>query len=809
MNKLYLYLTLNFCVIFFASPVLFAQQLAQGELSGTVQGPAQEPLANVSVYLLTATAKAVIKTGVTDEQGNYVLKNVPNGDFLVQASSVGYEAATSAPLHVEGKPLRVALLTLSLQSQSIGTVNVEGRVPLVQQRDGKLILNVENSTLAAGNNALEVLQRAPGVSVDKDENLQLMGQAGVNVTIDGRQTFMSGEQLSAFLKAMNGDQIKSIEVSNVRSARDDAEGSVGTINIVLKKNKLEGFNGTFLASAAQGEHFRGNSSLSLNYKKNNTTVFGTYGFTRNKRQFDIDLQRTIASDADTRVFDQDASLVESNNTHNYKIGIEQRTSDRNTMLVQFSGDNDDERSVNSSLTNIGPRIGVLDSVLNTVSRSVTPFNRYSVNFNNEYRLDTLGGRLVLDLDWSAFRNNSDIDYRYETYNPAGALLYSPELERSGMPVNIDIYVGKLDFNKTLLGGKFEAGLKYSSVRSDNNLQFERFVNEQWEDYEGRPNHFVYTEQIAAGYADYGRAMGKFTMKVGVRGEYTLSDGNSITLSRQVKRDYLNLFPSANVGYTLNENNILSLSYARKISRPNYRKLNPFAYYIDKFTYMLGNPYLQPQYTDGISLNYTWMKMFNFTLGTDITNDAMVESMDQNEETGESWITQENLAKNVTTYLNINAPARIGKLWTMNNNLTTIYMHFKGPIAGEFADLGSVFFQGRSTNNFKINRAFTAELSVNYNSAFLYNVYKIHARWGTDIGVNYAFKDQRSSLKLAGTDIFRTQKNNVSTNFGRFDSRFQQYNDNRVIRLTYSYRFGNLKQQAKRTNTDSEEKSRAL
>src|SRR5690606_23838351 len=195
---------------------------------------------------------------------------------------------------------------------------------------------------------------------------------------------------------------------------------------------------------------------------------------------------------------------------------------------------------------------------------------------------------------------------------------------SSMPVDIDIYVSKLDYVKPFKKGKLEAGLKYSNVKSDNDLGFERFVGGQWEDYEGRPNHFVYTEQVSAGYVDYSTEFGKWTAKAGVRAEYTISDGHSITKDSRVKRDYLDFFPSANLGYNISPNHILTLSYARKISRPNYRFLNPFRYYIDKLTFQEGNPYVNPQYTHGFSLNYTLMQMFNFTLGTDITNDAMVD-----------------------------------------------------------------------------------------------------------------------------------------------------------------------------------------
>lgn len=777
-------------------------------IRGQVVNAENQAIPGASVYLLTSGSTVLLKTAVSDSLGSFFFNEPPKGSFVLSVSVVGYEKHNSAAFIVAQKSINLAPIVLQVASKSVGEVVVEGKVPLVQQRDGKLILNVENSTISAGNNALEIVKRAPGVSVDKDENLQLMGQSGMNVTIDGRQTFMSGEQLATFLKSMSGDQIKSVEVSTSRSAKDDAEGAVGTINIVMKKNRIEGFNGTFLASAGYGEHFRGNSSVSLNYKKNNTTVFGSYGYTDSKRQFDLDLQRLVASQTGDKHFNQQAVMVEANKTHNYRFGIAHKTSARNTMSLQFTGDNDAESSDNSSHTAIGAIKGQVDSILLTKTLSTAPFNRYSANFNNEFLLDTLGGKLTLDLDWSAFRNNSLINYAYTTNFANGSLVHPIERERSSMPVDIDIYVAKLDFTKNIAKGVLESGVKYSQVKSDNDLEFEQFVSDKWQEYAGRPNHFQYTEKIAAAYVDYGQTMGKFNMKLGLRGEYTVSDGNSITLNNRVERSYFDLFPSVNFGYTVNENHILSLSYARKISRPNYRFLNPFEYFIDKYTSQRGNAYLKPQYTNGVVLNYTVHKMFNISLGTDITKDAMLEGLGQDTLTGQAWITRDNLGKTLTSYLNINAPFQIAKFWTTNTNLTTIYMHFKGPIGDDKVDQGSVFFQGKNTHNLTLNKALSAELSINYHSPFIYNVYKIHGRWGTDVGVNYNFKDGRNSLKLAGTDIFKTHKNNVSTEFGEFNSSFRQYNDNRSIRLTYTYKFGNLKQRITKKDTDNEEKNRA-
>ncbi|MEJ5055325.1 outer membrane beta-barrel family protein [Sphingobacterium sp. MYb382] len=814
MIKIYLYIALTLTALFQALSSSAQQQKPQQQqqqtlvVKGKVLADDQKPQGNTAVYLMTAKTLAVIKTSVTNEQGEYIFTQVPTGDFIVQATAVGFETGRSVAFSVKAAAVQVEPILLKVQTQSIAAISVEARVPLIQQKDGKLVLNVENSTLAAGNTALDIIQRAPGVAVDKDDNLTLMGQQGVKITIDGRQTYMTGDQLASFLKTMDGNQIKSVEVSTSRSAKEDAEGAVGSINIVLKKNKLEGFTGSALASIAQGEKFRNNASVNFSYKKENTTVFGNYGYSSNPREIQLDIFRNVNSNTGVRNFDQESTIAQRGVGHSYKVGVEQKTSSRNTLLVQFTGDNNAERNHTYATTLIGKPGNMLDSILQSSSVSRSPFNRYSANLNNEFVINK-ASKLTFDFDWSAFRNRANTDYDYTTTFPDGSLVHAPEIEKSSMPSNIDIYAVKLDYEQTIGKSKLLFGGKYSRIKSDNDLQFDQFVNNQWQAYPGRSNHFAYTEQIAAGYADYSASFGKFSTKLGLRAEYTMSDGNSITLSNHVKRDYLDLFPSATVGYTANENNILSLSYARKVSRPNYRFLNPFEYFVDKFTSQRGNPYLNPQYTDGFALNYTLLKMFNFTLGTDITSDAIVESLGQNTETGQGWVTRDNLGKTVSSYLNINAPLRIGKIWSINNNLTSIHMNYKGPIAGSYLNVGSVFFQGRSAHNFRFSKAFSAEMSVNYNSPFMYNVYKMKSRWGADLGVNYNFKDERSSLKLAATDIFKTQKNKLSTNFDQYDMKVSQYNDNRAVRLTYSYKFGNLKQQVKRKNTDSDEKSRAL
>jgi hypothetical protein len=620
---------------------------------------------------------------------------------------------------------------------------------------------------------------------------------------------MTGEQLATFLKSMDGSQIKSIELSTNRSARDDAEGTAGIINITMKKNRLEGFNGTFVASAAQGEKFRANSSVNLNYKKNNSTIFGNYAYTDDGRLSTFDIERLIVNGTEQTAFDQSSKLINQDRTHNYKVGIEQKTSDRNVFMLQFSGNNNTDRMNNPSTTLMGRDFGSIDSLMQTNSLSLEKFNRYSFNANNEFSIDTTGKKLSMDIDYSFFKTNQDVNYDYHTYFPDMSYIYDPEYEQSLSDVDIRILATKADYVQPLWKGNIETGLKYSNVASDNSIDFEQLIADSWQNNAQRSNTFKYTEQIMAGYFDYSTQVKKIGIKVGLRGEYTLSDGVSPTENKQVKRDYFDLFPSASLSYNASENHIFALGYSRKVSRPNYRFLNPFEYYLDKRTSQRGNPYLNPQYTHGFTLNYTLYKMFNIALGHDLTRDAMVESMGQDQELKTTWVTRENLGRQNTSYINLTIPARIGTFWTMYNNLTGIYMHFKGPIAGYEISQGSAFLQGNSTSTFKINKAVSAELAMRYNSPFLYNVYKIDGRFNTDIGLTYNLSDNRSSLKLAVTDVFHSNHNNLSTDFEEFNSKIYQYHDSQTVRLTFNYKFGNLKQTIRRRDNTSDEKERAL
>lgn len=798
-------------LVLFILAFLSVAQAQQLTLSGKVLKENGDAVPNASVFLVTEPSRGIIKSAVTDENGVYKFFGFPKGSFRIQVTAVGFAAGESAPFTLDDTSFVVDDIILLDKTKEIETVEVKGQLPMIQNSKGKLVMNVENSSVAAGNNALEVLKRAPGVYVDKDDNITLMGNSGVNVTIDGRQTYMTGEQLATLLKSMSGDQIKSIELSTVRTAKDDAEGGGGLINITLKKNRLEGMNGNVTLSAGYGKKFRGNGGFNLNYRKNGTAFFSNYSYTDNKRLENIKILRVIPGGNSQTTFDQMADAMDRMKTHSYKFGVEQRTSKRNVLVAQFTGSNNNNDENNISDTKMGEHFGVVDSLLDSYNIAGDKFNRYSFNVNNEFTIDSTGKKLALDVDYSIFNRDGLSNYEYATKLNDMQLLRPIEYEQAITGKKINIFATKLDYTQPLWKGALEAGVKYSNVDTKNDISF-LLSNDKagnWIVDNGRTNSFNYTEEIMAGYLDFARDIKKWGFKIGLRGEYTISNGYSPTLDEAVKKNYFDLFPSASVSYSLNENHNFSLSYSRKVTRPNYNDLNPFETYIDKRTYIKGNSFLRPSYKDGFTLVYTLFKRFNVAVGFDYTNDAIVESIGQDSVLKTTWVLKENVGRQSTGYVNLTVPLRIGKVWTMYNNLTGIHLYFKGPVSGYYVDQGAFFVQGNSTNTFKLNSQLSAEVLVRGNTRFIFNMYEIQPRIATDLGLTYNFKDKVSSLKFGFTDVFHTDHNNVFTHFKEFDSKIYQYHDSQTFRLTFTRKFGNLKQSFRRIDNNSEEKERAM
>lgn len=430
----------------------------------------------------------------------------------------------------------------------------------------------------------------------------------------------------------------------------------------------------------------------------------------------------------------------------------------------------------------------LDSSITVAGRNSQRYRNGAYNFNLKTTLDTLGRELSFDADYSDYTGKSD-EFRDSYFRNFEG---NPPVEHINnlAPAKIEIMSAKLDythpFSKTL---KMEAGWKSSWVTTDNDFKFLTQINSNWISDKNRSNHFVYKENINAAYLNLNKEFKTTTLQVGLRGEQTLSTGNSITLDKVNKRNYLEFFPSVSVSQKLSKNHQVGASFSRRIDRPNYGNLNPFIFLLDKYTYEQGNPDLQPQYTQSAELSYTYKGSATASLGYSQTNDVMSEITEQNDETKETFVKQQNLNTQTVYSFNIYAPIPVNKWWRMNNNIQVFNLGVKAELLGSELESSQTVFQINTDNQLTITKTFGAEFSGRYMSPMQYGIFHIKTAPYINAGLKKSFKSNKLNLKLSMNDIFNTQRNQGSTTFSNMNFKFSNKWESQVANFSISYRFG--------------------
>ncbi len=793
----------------------FTTQAQENTSSFTVKGLIKDEslssLDYATVSLLNAKDSTVLSVAFADDDGLYQFKNVKKGSYMISASMTGYTDGKSDPFTIAENLTdfySVKDLILTKSSTSLNEVVITAQKPLIERRADMLVVNVENSTLAAGNNALDILERSPGISVDKDDNISLQGKQGTLILIDGKETHLSPSQLANLLRSTDGNTIQSLEIISNPSAKYDAKGTAGIINIKLKKNKQTGTNGTLSLSGGYGNAHKTSNSLSLNHKNGKVNLYGTYNYLNNEGNQDIGIYRLVGPETAFTSFDQLTKLNNQRSNNSARAGIDYQTSEKNTLGLQASMNMANNKNNNSNITNIGSYHSVLDSVLKGSTFSQNKFSSYSISVNNAYVIDTLGRKLSADVELSQFTDDRTANYGNYFFDAAGADLQSPIILRSSMPATIRIQTLKVDYTHPLnKDSKIEMGTKYAQVSSDNDMHYEKLISENWENMADRTNHFVYDERVAAAYLNYSLSFKKIGIQTGLRTEYTFSDGNSITLNKRVKRNYIDFFPNVSINYTASDNHQFGVSYSKRINRPYYGNLNPFTYFLDEYTSERGNPYLQPEYTQAFEMNYTLLQRFNFSGGLNLTRDAIVESMEQDDIKKTTTVFRDNFASSKTWFINANVPLTVTKFWKSNTNLNAFYLGFKSEDVNNPLQSGQFASQIYNNNTLTISPTLRAEATLNYQSPLTYSIYKIGQQWSVDAGLNKSFKNNKANIKLAVSDIFNTRTQNVSTRHANLNADINQKRETRVFRLTLSYNFGSTKIERRNTDDSSDEKKR--
>jgi hypothetical protein len=782
-----------FLVALLLGNVALANEKAkQGTISGLILDEQQKPIDYVTISLFKSSDSTLVKTALTNADGKFQFVNVTTGSYYVKASLMGYVNYIGKPILLTDSNLALVLGDIRMKSESktLNTVNITVTKPLIERRTDKLVMNVENSSIAIGSTALEVLQKAPGVTVDQNDNISMQGKQGVMVLIDGKQTYMSNADVANLLRNMQSSQLETIELITNPSSKYPAAGNAGIINIKTKKSKNGGTNGSVTLTAAQGKNFRANTGINLNHRTNKLNVFGNYNYGNFRNTNLIEIDRISNGTPDT-YFMQIGNSFRKRENNNFKAGLDYFINQKNTIGFLVNGYLNTGLEDNSNSTKIGKSFSQLDSSLISKSIASNKYNNLSYNLNYKAILDTAGSEISADLDYSRFNGKDIANYENDYRFANGSSIRPLNLIRNTTPTIIDIKAVKVDYNVSLSKTvKLEAGIKNSWVKTDNDLRAEEFTNNTWQNDLKRSNQFIYDENVNALYSNVNKQFKSTSIQLGLRVEQTNSTGNLITNNEVVKRSYWDFFPTFFLQQTLSKNNQVGFSYSRRIDRPSYDALNPFVYYLDEYTYNKGNPFLNPQYTHNFEVSYTFMQKYLLSINYSRVNDVITEVVLPDESKKALYQTNANLAKNVSYGANLNVPIKPAKWWEMNNNLNVFHLSFEAAdLAGRALKTGKTSFQFKMQNTFVIVKGFTAELSGNFDSPIDYGTLSIGSRYFVDMGFSKSLFNKKASLKLALSDVFNTNESNITSAYPGLKYDLYQKNDTQIGRISFTYRFG--------------------
>ncbi|MES2329546.1 MAG: TonB-dependent receptor [Bacteroidota bacterium] len=781
-----------------------AQTGAAGKVSGVVSS-SQKTVESASVGLLRAKDSAVVKLAVSDKTGHFEVEKVADGKYLVVVQSVGYVKYYSEVFTISAAQSVYILKAVTLQgaSKDLAGVTVVAKKPFVEQKIDRTIINVDASPSNTGATVLEVLEKSPGISVDKDGNISLKGKQGVMILLDGKPTYLSGQDLTNMLKNMPSSNLDQIELMTNPPARFDASGNSGVINIKTKKNKVMGYNGSITLGYGQGIYPKTNNSANMNYREGKFNFFGNGSYNAGKNFNKIALLRNFrdAGGAITSIFDQLSMNERTSHGSNYKVGFDYFATKKTTLGLVVTGYDNINNEYTDNTTLIKDKTGTLTTRTPSVNEQKMDFKNIGVNFNLRHVFDSTGKELTADVDYINYTSGSAQLLTNHFFDIAGNKQSNDEILKGSIPSNINIYSGKLDYSQNIKGnGKFEAGLKSSYVETDNNAQYANWNNatSQYVADINRSNHFLYKENINAAYVNMSKQFTKkWSAQLGLRMENTNIKGNQLSTGQTFDRSYTQIFPTAFIGYTVNQNNQFGLSYGRRIDRPNYQDLNPFIYFLDKYTYQQGNPYINPQFSHNIELNHTYKGMLTTSLGYSITKDIIQDVLEQVDSTHTSYMKKSNIAKRNNLSLSVSYGAPLTKWWRTNIYANVFYNKFSGIVNGGFIEFDGTSYQANINNQFTFNKGWGFELSGFYRSGSVQGVLVANAMGSMNIGISKNIMKNKGALRLSVRDVLYTQQFSGYSKYQNVDLTINQSRDSRVANLSFTYRFSKGKTVAQR------------
>jgi len=777
---------------------------AQGTISGTVKDSQNKPVIGATVSLSDSLTK---QTTATDVNGAFSFKIPKNGPYTVKASFVGFVPAILPAILIDQTHANRQLPPLILQpaaGQSLKEVQITSKKPMVEQQIDRTVVNVDAMISAGGSNALDILAKSPGVVVDANDDINLNGKNNVLVLIDERQTYLSAQNLAAYLRSLPAGMLDKLELISNPSARYDANGNA-VINIVLKKNQAKGFNGALNLGYKQGRYARSNNALNINYRTGRVNIFGNFGFARDANFSDQTASRYFSD----RTILQNSFYDQHSNNYSGRAGIDYFISPKTTLGMILTGGTHPKSDQLRYTSDQYDQAMHLDSIGKGNTSGDYLFQNYGINLNLQHKFDDKGQVVTVNADQLNYHSTSLQVAPLDIYLPNGNLANDQQRVFT-QPSDVHIYAAKADYTAPLPGkAQFDVGIKSSYVRNDNqNGWFNQAGNILVPDYT-KTDHFKYDENINSAYVNVKKEWKRWSLQSGLRLENTNAQGhqlsNPATPDITFTKHLTSLFPSIFLLHKLDSlgDHTVVLSYSKRIRRPSYQQLNPFLFYQDQYSYNSGNPDLLPSFTQYLELKYSYQQYFGLTLSYG-GGDGGISPVTQ--ASGNLFITSHlNFVSNrlygIIPYVSLN-PAT---WWTANFNAVILFQAIKGTAAGVHLDQHVNTHELQVTNQFKISKTWSAELDGFFPGKQTYAQSSNEAIYNISAGLQKSILHGQGTIWLNANDIFdQLTLHSQTLGINGVTAYNSRQTDSGWVGLSFTYRFGNAANARKRNDSGSAE-----
>lgn len=761
--------------------LLFFSHYSFSQITGKILDNQNEELPGASIALFSLPDSIKVAETITGGLGEFTLSYSGNKAFL-KISYIGFQNLII--IYEKGKPLGEIRLLPS--DNTLNEVTVAGRKPTITQEVDRTVVSVEGSVITEGNNLLEMMEKMPGLTVQSEGTFAINGKAGVTVMIDGKITHLSGTQLATLLRGIQASDVSQVELMSSPSARQDAQGSGGIINIKMKRNKALGLKGDVWVRGSHTRLAQGAAGAGISYKteKMNVYVSGSRGYDQSKASGYS--EQFFSGGINNHAIQFENSGTKPGNNYGIRTGIEIINDTISEFEVSFNWIAGRYISfLNADRTLYANQQNILQKTL-TKSNFDEAYNNLTFNLSYLRRFTGKDHELRINVDYAPHGN--DYDNRFDTDYQGLQNLKSARKNIQDWANTT--YIGGVDYKKPVGDfGKLEAGWKATYLWIDNSMINDTLLSGSWIRDLTTTNRFRYGQHLQAGYLIYGQTFGKIKVQAGVRGEFTGIRAEQMTLDEVYTRQYFDLFPNAYLTRDLDKKNSLRLAYSRRINRPGDHDVNSFRVYDDPFNYTSGNPNLGPSKTSVFELTHSFDNKIFSTITYSDARDVITYITGTGDKPNSTFTRPENVGKFVNYGFNVMYNSNFFKWWTANHYFTV----FKNKYTGTFEDVNmsneSLSWSLNTRHTLDLNPSLRLEVLGVYNSPVIRGVYRSASRYNLDLSLSQMLMNKKANIKLGINGLLRQAKPESSSDFGALRTYSFSRPDNRKVLLTFSYRIG--------------------